>query len=82
MNVILYRRYLQQYVSEALENSDRTNAGIAGYLGEKTVSGLLIQHREEKKRALADAKQAFDEHRHWPVEIVISHLGIDLKEMQ
>ena len=80
MNISLYRRYLQQFVKEALENSDGSNAGIASYLGEKKITGLLVQHREEKNRALADARRAFDEHRHWPTEIVLSHLGVETKE--
>ena len=79
MNVTLYRRYLQQFVDEALQNSDGTNSGIAGYLEGKKITGLLVQHREEKTRALADAQRAFDEHRHWPTEIVLSHLGVETK---
>jgi hypothetical protein len=39
----------------------------------------LVMHREEKQRALADARQAFDEHRHWPLEIVLRHLGVSLE---
>lgn len=78
MNIVLYKRYLQQYVKEAIENSDGTNAGIASYLEEKKITGLLVRNREEKNRALADARQAFGEHRHWPLEIVLSHLGVDL----
>lgn len=81
MNIVLYRRYLQQFVKEAIDNSDGSNAGIAGFLGEKRISGILVQHREEKGRALADAKRAFDEHRHWPLEIVLSHLGVEQKEL-
>jgi hypothetical protein len=80
MNVTLYRRYLQQFINEALQNSDGTNAGIAGYLEGKKVTGFLVQHREEKNRALTDARRAFDEHRHWPTEIVLSHLGVDTQE--
>jgi hypothetical protein len=82
MNIALYRRYLNLYVKEALENSDGTKAGIASYLSQKTITGLLVQHKEEKNRALADARQAFNEHRHWPLEIVLSHLGVDLKETE
>ena len=79
MNTQLYLQYLQQYVREALANSDGTNSGIAGYLGEKKVTGFLVAHKEERRRALEDAKRAFDEHRHWPTEIVLSHLGVDVK---
>jgi hypothetical protein len=41
------------------------------------VGGLLVLHKEEKQRALADARHAFDEHRHWPLEIILSHLGVE-----
>jgi len=77
MNVALYRRYLQQYVREAIANSDGTNAGIAEYLSVLNISGFLVKHRVEKQRALADAQQAFNEHRHWPLKIVLSHLGVE-----
>jgi hypothetical protein len=40
------------------------------------VSGFLVRNRAEKQKALEDARNAFDSHRHWPVEIVLSHLGI------
>jgi hypothetical protein len=46
-------------------------------LGTITVSGILTRHKEEKKRALEDARTAFNEHRHWPMDIIISHLGLD-----
>lgn len=75
----LYRQYLKQYVSDAMQNSDGTNSGISQYLSNIVVGGLLTRHKDEKKRALLDARVAFDEHRHWPREIVLSHLGLDLK---
>jgi len=81
MDTKLYMRYMMQYIKEAIDNSDGSNAGISGYLQDKKISGLLVQHREEKKRALTDAKQAFSEHRHWPIQIVLSQLGIDYKEL-
>jgi hypothetical protein len=79
MDIALYRRYLQQYVQEALDHSNGTIAGIAENLHAMNVSGLLVIHKEEKKRALADARKAFDEHRHWPLDIIISHLGVEVK---
>jgi len=79
----LFRRYLQQYIKEALENSDGSTAGISRYLWEKTVgSGLFTRHKKEKNEALAEARKAFDEHRHWPVDIVITQLGMDPKELK
>ena len=79
MNVELYRRYLQEYVSEAIANSDGSNKGIASYLWEKKVTGFMVQHKTERERALADARKAFDEHRHWPTQIVLSQLGVETK---
>jgi hypothetical protein len=79
MDIGLYRQYLQQYVQEAIDNSNRTSAGIAEYLHTKNVSGRLVSHKEEKQRALTDARKAFDDHRHWPLDIILSHLGVDVK---
>ena len=78
MDIGLYRRYLQEFIQEAIANSDGSKSGIAEQLHAKHISGLLVVHKEEKKRALADAQRAFDEHRHWPLEIVLSHLGVDV----
>lgn len=82
MDIQLYRKYLEQYVVEAIENSDRTNAGISEHLEEINVKGFFTRHKEEKQRALSDARQAFADHRHWPQDIVISHLGLDTEIMQ
>ncbi len=81
MNTILYNQYLEEYVKEAIANSDGTNADIATYLWVKNIGKILVQHREEKNRALDDARKAFDEHRHWPLEIVLSQLGLDPKKV-
>lgn len=81
MNTALYMRYLKEFVQEAIKNSDGTNAGIAAYLWEKKITGFMVQHKEEKQKALTEARKAFDEHRHWPVPIVVSQMGLDLKEM-
>ncbi len=80
MDIGLYRKYLQQYVSDAMRNSDGSNRGISEYLETIQVKGLFVSHREEKRRALADARQAFDRNRHWPTEIVLSHLGVEAPE--
>jgi hypothetical protein len=82
MDIGVYRSYLRELVKEALENSDGSTSGISGYLWEKKIAGLIVRHRKEKQRALDDARKAFDEHRHWPVPIVISHLGLDPKELE
>jgi hypothetical protein len=76
MDHTLYRRYLNEYVQQAMQASDGSVRGIAEELGAIHVDGLLVQHKEEKRRALADARRAFEEHRHWPLEIILSHLGL------
>ena len=81
MDIGAYRNYMEELLKEALENSDGSNSGISEYLREKKVSGLFVRNKKEKQRALEDARKAFDEHAHWPVDIVISHLGVDPKEI-
>jgi hypothetical protein len=78
MDINLYQQYLKKYVTEALRESDGSNRGVAEHLSTIQVKGLLVAHREEKQRALADARQAFDEHRHWPQDIILKHLGVAL----
>lgn len=77
MDIGVYRKALEELVLEAISNSDGSNASIAEYLGARRVSGLFVRNKTEKQRALDDARKAFDEHRHWPLEIVISHLGLE-----
>jgi len=79
MDRLRYLQYLKQYITEAVQQSDGSTRGIAEHLSMLQVKGPLVMHREEKQRALADARQAFDEHRHWPLEIVLRHLGIALE---
>ena len=78
MDIKLYRQYLNEYVQQAISESDGKVSRITELLYEKQVKGLMVAHREEKLRALSDAQQAFSEHRHWPLEIIISHLGIEI----
>ncbi len=73
----LYHHYLEQFVIEALDNSDGTNAEISRYLWAKRIPRFLTRHRTVKLKALNEARKAFDEHRHWPLDIVISHMGLD-----
>ncbi len=75
MNIGAYRQALEKFVSEAVLNSDGTHAGISRYLWEIRLSRLAL-NRYEKQRALDDARRAFDEHRNWPVSVVLSHLGV------
>jgi hypothetical protein len=74
----LYNQYMHQYLKEAIENSDGKPTGITRYLSEEIrMPGRFSRHREEKIRALKELRQAFDEHRHWPLDIILSQLGID-----
>lgn len=75
MNIGAYRQALEKFVSEAVINSDGTHAGISKYLWGIHISRLTL-NRYEKQRALDDARRAFDEHRNWPVGVVLSHLGV------
>ncbi len=77
MDHLLYQRYLKAYVQQAIQASDGSVRSIAEELGTIHVRGLWVLHKEEKQRALADAQRAFDEHRHWPLEIILSHLGVE-----
>ena len=80
MDIAAYRKALHDYVKEAMENTDGSNQEVAGYLWEKRVSGWFTPNKTEKQRALDDARKAFDDHRHWPVEIILSHLGVELNK--
>lgn len=77
MDIGLYRRYLQQFVEEAIRNSDGSVPKISTYLWNYKKPGKFSRHRTEKNRALKDARQAFDEHQHWPLKIILSHLGVE-----
>lgn len=75
-----YQSYLEKIVREAIAHSDGSNARISEYLWSLQVKGLLVANKHEKQRALEEARRAFDEHRHWPREIILSHLGVSLEE--
>jgi hypothetical protein len=77
MDIGVYRKFLNEIMQDALENTDASTAEISRYLWDRKISGILVRHRKEKERALEDARKAFDDHRHWPVPIVISHLGLN-----
>jgi hypothetical protein len=81
MDLGLYRRYLEEFVIEAIQNSNGTNAGISEYLWSKKMAGRFSQHREEKNAALTELRKSFDDHRHWPLSIIISFLGIENKDL-
>lgn len=77
MDTQLYRKFLNQYVQDGLQNSNGTVQGVYEYLSGQTVRGFLVRNKLERQRALDDARRAFAEHRHWPLEIVLSHLGVE-----
>lgn len=81
MDIRYFRQYVEAFIKEALDNSDRTNAGIAEYLGTIKPAGRFSSHKEERNRALEEVRKAFDEHRHWPLSIILSHLGIEDKTL-
>jgi hypothetical protein len=81
MDLGLYRRYLEEFAIEAIKNSNGTNAGISEYLWSKKMAGRFSQHREEKNTALTELRKSFDDHRHWPLSIIISFLGIENKDL-
>ena len=80
MDIGLYQQYLQQYVGEAIRDSDGSIGQIRENLASVQIGRFLVRHKVEKSRALKDARAAFDEHRHWPLEIILSHLGVDAPE--
>ena len=80
MDIQLYRKYLNQFVQGSINRSDGTVRSIREELDSIQLGGFLTRHKTEKKRALMDARQAFEEHRHWPLEIILSHLGVDAPE--
>lgn len=77
-----YRRYMQELIVEALQNSDGSTDQITEFLRSKRISGLLVRNKKEKQRALEDARLAFEKNSHWPVEIIISHLGVERSAIQ
>jgi hypothetical protein len=82
MDIPTYRRVLAELIKEALENSDGTTRGVSEYLDNKKIPRFLVRNRKEKLRALSEAREAFDEHMVWPVDIVISHLGVDREDLE
>jgi len=78
----LYSQYMHIYLKEALVNGNSKPVEIARYLDEIPLPGRFARNKEERIRALQAVRQAFNEHRHWPLEIILSHLGIDLEKIK
>jgi hypothetical protein len=79
MDIGLYRHYLDEYVQEAIDQSNGSKDGILNYLRNKKGPGRLSRHKAEKSQAIEDALRAFEEHHHWPLDITLSHLGVNVK---
>ncbi len=78
----IYQKYMLELLQEAITNSDGKPTGIGNYLAEIPLPGRFARNREEKLRALAELKQAFNEHRHWPLDIILSQLGVDAQSLK
>jgi hypothetical protein len=76
MDYSLYQKFLKEMLEKAIAESDGSNRGVAEALSMMHVGGLFTQHKDERRRALDDLRRAFDEHRHWPREIILAHLGV------
>lgn len=81
MHLKKYQQFLEQYLRNALKNTDGSNKAVSSYLWEMKKPGVISRHKTEKSRALDDLRAAFDEHQHWPLEIILSHLGIEIEEV-
>jgi hypothetical protein len=77
MDIGAYRTAVQNYVKLALDNTDGSNKQISEYLWSVSVPRFLARNKTEKRRALADVRKAFDDHAHWPLEVILSQLGVD-----
>ncbi|MCI0476284.1 MAG: hypothetical protein L0Y55_08555 [Anaerolineales bacterium] len=82
MDQKVYRQFLREFLRDASQKSDGSNAGMASYLMQQIQPGRLARHRDEKIRALNDLNRAFSEHRHWPVDMIFTYLGIKPEEVQ
>jgi hypothetical protein len=77
MDYKLYSQFMHEYLKAALADGSQKPAEIARYLDEIPLPGRFARNKEERIRALQAVRQAFNEHRHWPLDIILSHLGID-----
>jgi hypothetical protein len=82
MDQKLYRQFLREYLKDAFHKSDGSNAGMSNYLMQQIEPGRLSRHRDERIRALNEVQRVFSEHRHWPVEMIFTYLGIKPEEVQ
>ena len=78
----LISQYMHEYLKDALKTGHDRPAEIARYLEELPLPGRFARNKEERIRALREVRQAFTEHRHWPLDIILSHLGIDAEKIK
>lgn len=81
MDIGAYRNAVQSYVRQALANTDGSNKRISEYLWSLSVPRLLTRHKAEKRQALNDVRKAFDDHSYWPLEVILSQLGVDKESL-
>lgn len=78
----LYYQYMHEYIKGALVSGHNKPTEIARYLDEISLPGRFTRNKEERIRALYAVRQGFNEHRHWPLDIILSHLGIDPEKLK
>lgn len=81
MNYDIYRKYVKEYLLEAIRNGGSATRSIYTAIVETPLPGRFARHRDERRRALQDIKEAFEGHLHWPLEMILSHLQVDAEEI-
>jgi len=76
-----YEKYRRQYLKKAYQESDHTPQAIYRALTEIRQPGRFAFNRDEKMRALRDLESAFEDRRHWPLDIILSHIDISLEDL-
>ena len=81
MDIGAYRNAVQTFVRQALENTDGSNKKISEYLWTLSIPRFLARHKTEKRQALLDVRKAFDDHSYWPLDVILSQLGVDKESL-
>jgi len=82
MDYKLFSKYMHEYLKEAMASGHNNPTEIASYLEEIPLPGRFARNKVERVRALREVRQAFNEHRHWPLDIILSHLGINPEKIK
>ena len=77
MDIGAYRTAVQNFVKQALDHTDGSNRQISEYLWSLSVPRFLARNKAEKRQALADVRKAFDDHSYWPLDVILSQLGVE-----